>query len=98
MLLIIFIFSLTIGSFLNVAILRYGSKESILKGKSRCFNCGKNLKWRELIPVFSFIFQKGRCRTCQSKISWQYPAVELITGTVFFLTALKIFNFSASLL
>ena len=88
----IFIFGLIIGSFLNVVILRYGADESFSKGKSKCLKCGKTLKWFELIPVLSFIIQKGRCRTCQSKISWQYPIVELLTGIIFALVFLKIWN------
>src|SRR3989338_4512275 len=88
----IFILGLIIGSFLNVVILRCGTGKSILKGSSRCPNCEKKLSWRELIPVLSFIIQKGRCRTCQSKISWQYPIVELLTGIIFALVFLKIWN------
>lgn len=71
-----------IGSFLNVVSLRYGSGKSIL-GRSECLSCGRELKWFELIPVLSFIFQLGKCRNCKSKISWQYPLVELFTGIVF---------------
>ena len=93
----IFILGLIIGSFLNVVIMRLNTGESMIKDGSRCFSCGKNLKWYELVPVFSFIAQRGRCRECGSRISWQYPIVELITGVVFTLTALKIFNFQFSI-
>lgn len=79
----VFIFGAIIGSFLNVVIARYNTGESILKGRSKCFSCGKTLLWYELIPVFSFIAQNGKCRKCGSKISIQYPIVEIITGTVF---------------
>ncbi len=89
----VFILGMIAGSFLNVVILRYNTGQSALKGSSMCFNCGKNLKWYELIPVFSFIFQKGKCRRCGSKISWQYPIVEIITGLLFLL----IFNFQFSI-
>ncbi len=85
----IFIFGTIIGSFLNVVILRQGQKS--LNGRSECVNCHKKLKWYELIPVLSFLIQKGRCRGCKSKISWQYPLVEIVTGILFLL----IFNLSA---
>ncbi len=87
----IFIFGAIIGSFLNVLVLRYGTGQSIIKGGSRCFSCGKKLQWYELIPILSFISQKRKCRNCGSKISWQYPIVEILTGIIFLL----IFNFSA---
>jgi len=85
----IFIFGTVIGSFLNVVLMRYGTGESVVFSGSRCFSCGKRLSWTELIPIFSFLIQKGRCRNCKSKISWQYPIVEIITGILFLL----IFNF-----
>ena len=58
---------------------------SIVKGGSKCFLCGHKLKWFELIPVLSFIAQKGRCRECGAKISYQYPLVEFLTGLIFLL-------------
>lgn len=82
---LVFIFGTIIGSFLNVVILRYNTGESFLTGSSRCFKCGKNLKWSELIPIFSFLFQRGKCSKCKTKISWQYPLVEIITGLLFLL-------------
>jgi len=87
----VFLFGLCIGSFLNVFILRYNTGQSIISGSSRCFSCGKRLKWYELIPVLSFLFQKGRCRRCKSKISWQYPIIEILTGIIFLLIFL--FNY-----
>ncbi|MFC1751633.1 prepilin peptidase [Patescibacteria group bacterium] len=75
----------TVGSFLNVAILRYGTNMSVVNGRSRCMNCSNKLKWYELIPIFSFVAQVGKCRKCHSKISLQYPLVEIITGTLFLL-------------
>ncbi len=80
-----FVFGAVIGSFLNVIILRYNTGESVVKTGSRCFSCGQGLKWFELIPILSFLMQKGKCRNCKSKISWQYPLVELTTGVVFLL-------------
>ncbi|MCX6731695.1 MAG: prepilin peptidase [Candidatus Parcubacteria bacterium] len=88
----VFILGTIIGSFLNVVILRYNTGESIVKNRSRCFSCGKKLNWYELIPVLSFIIQKGRCRNCKNKISIQYPTIEIITGLLFLL----IFNLQFS--
>lgn len=77
-----FLFGLIVGSFLNVVILRHQTGRS-LSGRSGCFSCGKKLNWYELIPILSFLSQRGRCRACRSKISWQYPLVELLTGLLF---------------
>jgi len=56
---LIFIFGLAIGSFLNVVIYRLKTNESILIGRSHCPKCGAILKWYDLIPVLSFLIQKG---------------------------------------
>lgn len=77
-----FLFGTIIGSFLNVVILRFNTGAG-LNGRSRCFSCGKDIKWYDLVPVFSYIFLMGKCRHCKSKISAQYPAVELLTGLIF---------------
>ncbi len=79
---LIFLFGLSLGSFLNVVISRLGTKESIISGRSHCPRCGAILKWYELIPILSFVRQKGKCRNCGEKISWQYPLVELATGLI----------------
>ena len=73
---------MTIGSFLNVLISRLPKKESIL-GYSKCPDCRKRIAWHDNIPVLSFLFLKGRCRNCRSKISRQYPLIELLTGFLF---------------
>lgn len=77
---IIFIFGTCLGSFLNVVIYRLHSKEPIVNARSHCPYCKKNLRWFELIPLLSFIVQKGKCRNCDKKFSWQYIIMELITG------------------
>ena len=77
-----FLLGLIIGSFLNVVILRHNTGKTI-KGRSGCMTCGNTLTWRELIPVLSFVLQRGRCRHCGTKVSWQYPLVELATGLLF---------------
>lgn len=80
-----FLFGAIIGSFLNVVSLRYNTGISPFKGRSFCFSCGKKLGFFELIPIVSFIFQKGKCGGCESKISFQYILVEIITGFLFFI-------------
>lgn len=70
-----------LGSFLNVVILRYkGRLGGVITGRSKCPACHKTLTWPELVPLLSFIFQRGRCRACRNQLSLQYPLVELITG------------------
>lgn len=85
---IFFILGLIIGSFLNVVIFRFNTNKS-LGGRSGCMVCQKQLTWYELIPVLSFLGLRGRCRTCKTKISIQYPLVELTTGLVFLALFLK---------
>lgn len=79
----VFIFGAVIGSFLNVVIYRYNSSVSPLRGRSQCFSCGKILTPLELVPIFSFLFSRGRCRGCGVRISWQYLIVEVLTGAMF---------------
>lgn len=75
-----FLFGLIIGSFLNVVIFRFETKRSALQGRSRCLACQRQLRWFELLPIVSFLFQRGRCRTCHSPLSIQYPVIELVTA------------------
>ncbi|MFA6272998.1 MAG: prepilin peptidase [Candidatus Paceibacterota bacterium] len=72
-----------VGSFLNVVALRYGTGKSPLTGRSFCSACNRKLSAVDLVPVFSFIFLGGKCRTCKAKISWQYPLVEILTAIIF---------------
>jgi len=79
----IFLFGAAIGSFSNVCIYRLPKKLSIISPPSQCPNCGKNISPFDNIPIISFLILRGRCRYCQSSISWRYPIVELITGLIF---------------
>jgi len=86
----LFILGLIVGSFLNVVSLRYVPATTIKEswnvgGRSKCTSCNKTLSWYELIPVFSFIIQFGKCRSCGSKLSLQYPLVEIMSGLIFLL-------------
>lgn len=83
-----FTLGLIIGSFLNVVICRLNTARS-LGGRSACMSCQSKLCWYELIPFFSFLGLQGRCRVCQSKISLQYPLVELTAGIIFATIFLK---------
>lgn len=85
---IVFLFGIIIGSFLNVVILRYKTGRTV-GGRSFCFSCGKMLRALELIPVVSFLFLRGKCKSCKTPMSWQYPAVEILTGLVFVLVYFK---------
>lgn len=85
-----FLLGLIIGSFLNVVICRYNTGRSIARGRSCCFSCGKTLRWYELLPIASYLFQKGRCRSCKSLLSFQYVAVELLTGFLFAAVAVRL--------
>lgn len=82
----VFMMGLLIGSFLNVCIYRLPRKESIVMPPSHCPVCNQRLKPWDLVPVFSYLIYRGRCRYCGVSISLQYPLVELITGLVFLLT------------
>ena len=86
---VIFLFGLIIGSFLNVVIYRLPRGQSILYPPSTCPNCGQRLKPQHLIPVLSYLYLKGRCAYCGGKISFKYPLVELITAFIFSLVYLK---------
>lgn len=88
--LIIFVLGLVIGSFLNVVIYRLNTGKSIAKGRSMCMSCAKQLHWYELVPVFSFLFQKGKCTKCREPISFQYPLVELVTALLFVTIYMKV--------
>ncbi len=83
---VIFLIGISIGSFLNVVILRLPRDESLIKRSSHCMTCGTKIRARDLIPVFSWLALKGRCHSCGEKISPRYPVVESLTGILFVLT------------
>ncbi|WP_026400296.1 prepilin peptidase [Acholeplasma equifetale] len=89
---LIFILGILIGSFLNAFIYRIPRGIKISTGRSQCTHCHKELKWYELIPVFSYIFLRGKCSGCGEKISILYPITELLTGVLYLFTHL-IFGF-----
>lgn len=85
---IFFLFGLIVGSFLNVVICRFNTHKTF-GGRSTCTSCQNKLCWYELIPLISFVALSGRCKNCKTKISIQYPLVELVTGFSFALLFLK---------
>jgi len=93
-LVLIAILGLFVGSFINATALRYDPERFVLspvaRGRSHCPHCKRDLRWFELLPLVSFILQRGRCRRCGKAISWQYPLSELLTAAVFFLIAWRL--------
>ncbi|MDE1924818.1 MAG: prepilin peptidase [Patescibacteria group bacterium] len=84
-----------IGSFLNALSFRFNTGRRILAlsgkdGRSRCMSCGHTLEALDLVPIFSFIFLRGRCRWCGSRISWQYPLVEAVAALLSVLVFLSV--------
>lgn len=90
MLFLFFIFGLLIGSFLNVCIYRFPRGESVVGPPSHCPQCDQRLRAMDLVPIFSYLWQKGKCRYCGVKISPRYLLVEGLTGILFVLTFLII--------
>ena len=93
---LVVIFGLVIVSFLNVCICRIANEESIAFPPSHCTNCGYELKAKDLIPVLSYIFLGGKCRSCKEKISIQYPIVEILNAILYIAIYLK-FGFTLNL-
>jgi len=81
---------LFVGSFLNVVIWRLPRGESVVSPPSGCPQCGSRLAWRDNVPVFSWLWLRGRCRNCSGEISGRYPAVELLTALLAGLLYLRI--------
>lgn len=83
MYLLVFIFGLVMGSFLNVVVYRVLTGDSPFRGRSACPHCHKQIAWHDNIPLFSFLLLSGKCRHCHKKISWRYPVLELLTAILF---------------
>jgi len=87
------ILGLVMGSFLNVCIYRIPNHKSIVTPPSSCGHCHTNLRPIDLIPVISYLFLKGKCRYCHTKIAVRYPVVELLNGLLYIM-ALRVYGFS----
>ena len=92
-----FIIGTVMGSFFHVVATRLANDESIISPPSHCPKCNHYLKWYENIPIISYIIQKGRCRSCHSKIPISYWVVEVATGLLF-AVCYHSFGFSIKLL
>ena len=90
---VVFIFGIVFGSFYNVVAYRLPKGESLIKPASHCTKCNHQLGASELVPIFSYLFLKGKCKNCHDKISPFYTIFELITGILFLISYL-IFGFS----
>jgi prepilin signal peptidase PulO-like enzyme (type II secretory pathway) len=88
---IFFVLGLIIGSFLNVVVYRLRDAETLL-GRSFCRHCKHQIRFYDNVPLVSFVLLRGACRDCGKKISWQYPALELLTGILFALIAYFFFD------
>ena len=75
---------LIVGSFVNVLIHRLPRGQSVVFPRSRCPHCGTPIRALDNIPVVSFLWRRGRCRSCRGRIAWRYPLVELACGFLFF--------------
>lgn len=80
---VIFLYGIVIGSFVNVCICRIPRKESIVKVRSHCESCGYQLRWYDLVPVFSYLSLGGKCRKCRAKISVQHLYIEVLNGLLY---------------
>ncbi|MBM7098003.1 prepilin peptidase [Bacillus sp. H-16] len=84
----VFLFGLIFGSFFNLVGMRMPNKESIIKPRSRCPECGHSLSAWELIPVLSYVILRGKCKDCGKRVSPLYPLMETATGGLFLLSYL----------
>ncbi len=89
---IIFLFGLSLGSFLNAWAWRIRENFTIINGRSMCPHCRRQLAWYENIPVVSFLVLRGKCRTCKNSIPPHYIFVEVITALVFVLVSWQNFH------
>lgn len=93
----IFIFGTVMGSFLQCVAFRLSNGYSILWPSSYCDNCNHRLKWYELIPIVSYIIQKGKCRYCNARIPLSYLVIEIVTG-ILYMVSYHSFGFSYELI
>lgn len=89
---IVFLYGICIGSFLNVVIIRLPLGESLIKRSSHCMTCGAKIRIIDLIPVFSWLFLRGKCHNCGEKISPRYPIVESLNG-ILYVACFLVFGF-----
>jgi leader peptidase (prepilin peptidase)/N-methyltransferase len=82
---VIFLFGIVIGSFLNVCIFRMPKHQTVVTERSHCMTCGYQLAWYDMVPVFSWLFLRGKCRKCKEPISPQYPIIEAVNGLLYVL-------------
>lgn len=85
---VLFIYGIVIGSFVNVLIYRLPKCEDIVKMRSHCTSCGYQLRWFDLIPIVSYVLYRGKCRKCGQRISIQYPLVEALNGILYILVGM----------
>lgn len=84
-----FVLGLVVGSFLNVVIWRVPRGESVVRPPSHCPHCDARVRARDNVPLLGWLLLRGRCRDCGHGISRRYPLVELATGLVFVVMALR---------
>lgn len=85
----IFLYGIVVGSFLNVCIYRLPKEESLITNGSHCMTCGAKIKKYDLIPLFSWLILRGKCRNCKAPIAWRYPFVEALNGILWCLCFMK---------
>ena len=95
---LVFIFGLCFGSFANVCIYRLPKNKQVLTDRSFCPKCKKKIKWFDNIPLVSFLFLNGKCRSCKKKISLQYFIIEFLAGLGFLFIFLSSDNYYSIIL
>lgn len=90
---LVFVLGAMLGSFLNVCVYRLPRNESVVRPRSKCPKCGNAIAWYDNVPVVSWLVLGAKCRQCSEPISWQYPLVEALTGSLFLAVFWK-FGFS----
>lgn len=88
--LLVFILGAAIGSFMNVLIVRTPRDESVSFPASHCMSCNTPLRVWHNVPIFSWLFLRGKCSFCGAKISAQYPIIEILSAFIFLFTAMKL--------